>query len=429
MKIAMFTNTFLPHVGGVANSVARFAGEFRRRGHRVFIVAPEFDHQPEDEPDVLRVPAIHNFNDTGFSLALPDFGMIDDAIDAFAPDIVHSHHPFLLGNDAVRAARLRKLPLVFTHHSLYEHYTHYLPGDSETLHRFAIALATSYANLCDHVIAPSGSLAAILHARGVTTPVTTIPTGIDISRFAGMDGLAFRSSLGIPEQAFVIGHVGRLAAEKNLPFLVDAVTGYMKANPDARFLLIGQGPAEEEIVNHFAAAGMSERLHRLGVLRQERLAQAYRAMNVFAFASKSETQGLVLTEAMAAGVPIVALDGPGVRDVMVDGENGCLLFEETVSAFDQALASIADASPEARGRLQQRCLETAAAFSVERCAGSALSLYEQLTGQLYDRRHEQEGIWHDTMRMIQTEWLLASGVAQALGMAIGIADLNGDLHR
>ena len=429
MKIAMFTNTYIPHVGGVANSLQRFTGEFRRRGHRVFIVAPEFDHQPEGEQDVLRVPAIHNFNDTDFSVALPDFGMIDDAIDGFTPDIVHSHHPFLLGNDAARVARVRKLPLVFTHHSLYEHYTHYLPGDSAAMQRFAITLATAYANLCDQVIAPSQSVAALLQQRGVTTPVATVPTGIDVTRFAGLDGLALRKSLNIPVHAIVVGHVGRLAAEKNLDFLAEAVAAFLHSRADAHFLLIGKGPSEEDIAERFNSVGLGDRLHCLGVLEHPQLAQAYYAMDVFAFASKSETQGLVLTEAMAAGVPVVALDAPGVREVVVDGKNGRLLFDQAVEPFRAALESVASLTPAERSRMRQSCLKAAEAFSVERCADKALTLYQKLIGRLYGRRHDEEGIWNETMQMIQTEWVLASGLAQALGAAIGIADLNGDRHR
>src|SRR3990172_3888517 len=128
MNIVMFTNTYTPHVGGVARSVEAFSGAYRRRGHRVLVVAPEFADQPQHEEDVVRIPAIQNFNGSDFSVVLPVPGSLDDVLDAFKPDIVHAHHPFLLGNTAVRVARFRELPLVFTHHTLYEQYTHYVPA-------------------------------------------------------------------------------------------------------------------------------------------------------------------------------------------------------------------------------------------------------------------------------------------------------------
>ncbi|MBS1220006.1 MAG: glycosyltransferase, partial [Proteobacteria bacterium] len=162
MNIVMLTNTFTPHVGGVARSVESFAEEYRKRGHRVLVVAPEFSDMPLEEVDVVRVPAIQNFNASDFSVALPVPSRLAETLDDFRPDIVHSQHPFLLGMTAVRIARYRQLPLVFTHHTLYEQYTHYVPGDSPALKRFVIELATRYANLCDQVFAPSESIRDLL---------------------------------------------------------------------------------------------------------------------------------------------------------------------------------------------------------------------------------------------------------------------------
>ena len=151
MNILILTNSFTPHVGGVARSVQAFAAEYRKRGHRVMIVSPEFPEMPMDEVDVVRIPAIQKFNASDFSVALPIHPQLSDTVDAFRADIVHAQHPFLLGFTALRLARHRGLPLVFTHHTLYEQYTHYVPGDSPALKRFAIELATRYANLCDQV--------------------------------------------------------------------------------------------------------------------------------------------------------------------------------------------------------------------------------------------------------------------------------------
>ncbi|HWR75953.1 MAG TPA: glycosyltransferase, partial [Thiobacillus sp.] len=178
MNILIFTNTFTPHVGGVARSVEAFTEEYRTRGHRVLVVAPEFPDMPQDEVDVVRIPAIQNFNASDFSVVLPIHPALSETIDAFRPDIVHSQHPFLLGMTAVRIARHRGLPLVFTHHTLYEQYTHYVPGDSPALKRFAIELATRYANLADQVFAPSESIRDLLQQRGVVTPIAVVPTGV-----------------------------------------------------------------------------------------------------------------------------------------------------------------------------------------------------------------------------------------------------------
>ncbi|HEY7775971.1 MAG TPA: glycosyltransferase, partial [Kineobactrum sp.] len=301
----MLTNTYLPHVGGVAKSVAAFSAEYVRRGHRVLVVAPRFEKQPENETGVIRIPAIQHFNGSDFSAVLPVSGLLNAELDAFEPDIIHSHHPYLLGMTAIRIARYRQLPLVFTHHTLYEQYTHYVPVDSPAFRRFVIELATRYTNLSDQVFAPSESIAELLRTRGTTAPITVIPTGIDLSRFANADGGRLRSRLGIAGDAFVVGHLGRLAPEKNLEFLATAVAGFLKKQPQAHFILAGEGPSATPVHDILSREGVSGQLHDIGIVKQPELADAYAAMDVFAFASRSETQGMVLTEAMAAGVPVV----------------------------------------------------------------------------------------------------------------------------
>lgn len=232
MNILMMTNTFTPFVGGVSRSVTAFSEELRKMGHRVVVVAPEFENMPESECDVIRIPAIQHFNGSDFALVLPIPGYLSTHLERFKPDIVHSHHPHLLGGAAVRIAGRFDCPLVFTYHTMYEHYLHYVPTEAKRLRRFVINLVTGYCDLCDHVIAPSRSVVEILRERGVETPIDVVPTGVDIERFKEGDGCAFRRSHRIPENAFVAGYVGRLAPEKNLSFLAEAVREMAQAKPE-----------------------------------------------------------------------------------------------------------------------------------------------------------------------------------------------------
>ncbi len=413
MNILIFTNTFTPHVGGVARSVAAFTEEYRRRGHRVLTVAPEFADMPAHEPEVVRVPAIQNFNASDFSVVLPSFQWLSDEIDAFAPDIVHSQHPFLLGASAVRAARHRRLPLVFTHHTLYEQYTHYVPGDSPALKRFTIELATRYANLSDQVFAPSESVQRLLEQRGVTTPVAVVPTGVRLEHFAQGDGAAFRRRMGIPGNVFVVGHLGRLAPEKNLEFLSREVADFARVRPEVHFLVVGAGPSEKGMRELFDRAGLSARLHVAGVLQQQALADALHAMDVFAFASRSETQGMVLTEAMAAGLPVVALDASGVREVVVDGRNGRLLEDQTPGVFGAALQWVAGLDEAAMRGLKRAARDTAEEFSMGRSADKALDCYQALLSRRAAVAHGDEGAWKRVMHAIETEWNILKSVAGA----------------
>lgn len=413
MRIVLIGNTYAPHVGGVARSVAAFREEYRRAGHAVLVVAPAFADQPAEEEGVVRIPALQNFNASDFSVALPLPSGLMATLEEFHPDVIHSQHPFLLGMTALRAARMLQRPLVFTHHTLYEEYTHYVPMDSPALKRFVIELATCYANLTDLVVAPSESIRDLLLARGVETPVEVIPTGVYVERFARGDGAALRRQHGIPPQAFVVGHMGRLAWEKNVSFLTDSVIAFLKEGEDRYFLLVGGGDAEAAIIQRFDDAGLAARLKYCGVLEGPALADAMNAMNLFAFASKSETQGMVLTEAMASGLPVVALEASGVREVVQDRYNGRLLHEESKESFSDALCWVHDMSDDDYATLVGGARETAERFSMERSAKTALRCYQRLRQRDSIEFGDQERLWDQVRNRISAEVDILRSLAAA----------------
>lgn len=411
MNIIMMTNTYLPHVGGVARSVASFAEHLRRRGHAVLVVAPTFDGAEQDETNVVRVPAIQHFNGSDFSVRLPIPGLVSSSLDAFEADLVHAHHPFLMGDTALRAATWRNLPLVFTHHTMYERYTHYVPGHLSRMSQFVVRLATAYANLCDHVVAPSGTVRQVLGQRGVHSPISVVPSGVATEQFRQADGSAARARFGIPDDAFIVGHVGRLAPEKSPRLLAEGVARFLKHQLNAYFLVVGTGSAREQIVQACADHGVDGRLRMAGLLEGHELTNAYRAMNLFAFASQTETQGMVLAEAMAAGVPVVAVDAPGARDIVVDGVNGRLLSAEADAAcLAAALGELAAMRAETRSALVQGARQTAEDLSLERCVDRLLAVYEAVMG--VSPRHRQtrgqDSAWHQARRLVEAEWNLWS---------------------
>jgi glycosyltransferase involved in cell wall biosynthesis len=376
MRISMFTNTYRPHVGGVARSVAFFAEDLRAAGHPVLVVAPEFPKVDDaGGEDLLRVPAIQEFNGSDFSVGLPAPFLVDNRMEAFSPGVVHSHHPFLLGDTALRVAHRRNVPLVFTHHTLYERYTHYVPLDSEAMKRFVINLATEYANHATRVVAPSESIARLLRKRGVYRPVEVVPTGVDLAFFAGGRGDRFRRGHRLPASAQVVGHLGRLAPEKNLAYLSRAIAAFMVDRPAVRYLVVGDGPSRDEILQCFEDHGIADRLVLAGLLSGQALADAYQAMDLFVFASQSETQGMVLAEAMAAGKPVIALDASGAREVVRDNINGRLLPADAgEEAFTRAVADFFDQPQRAR-EWTGEAGRTAREFSRESCARKLLAVY------------------------------------------------------
>jgi 1,2-diacylglycerol 3-alpha-glucosyltransferase len=417
MRIAMFTNTYLPHVGGVARSVSTYEDELRRRGHEVRIVAPTFEGADESTDEVLRVPAIQGFNGSDFSVRLPQPGLIAAFLDDFQPQVIHSHHPFLLGDSALRYAWARRLPIVFTHHTLYEQYTHYVPLDSDALKRVAIQMAVEYCNLCTHVIAPSESLEQLLQQRGVTTPVTVIPTGIDLDFYSSGDRRRFLQQYGVNDNAMVVGHVGRLAGEKNLAFLAEAVGRFLARRREAVFLVVGAGPEEDAFRDALLRQAESRQVLLVGKKTGRELADAYAAMDVFVFSSQSETQGMVLAEAMAAGAPVVALDGPGVRDVVARDNGRLLPNDATADAFATALDEVTN-DPRRLRRLCEKARASIEEFSLENCADRLVNLYGHLAAEASEREDADPGPWDRLLNRLEIEWNLLAEKAAALAAAV-----------
>lgn len=407
MRIAMMTNTYVPHVGGVARSVDAFAGRLRRAGHEVLVACPHFEGTEDGEPGIVRVPALEHWQDSDFSLPLPLTAGLHRAVKAFQPDVLHSHHPFLLGDTALRASAALEVPIVFTHHTMYERYTRYvpLPLPPPQLERLAIEVATGYANLCDAVIAPSASLRRVLLDRHVERPVTVVPTGIDTARFTRGDGARWRSDHAIPATNRIVGHVGRLSPEKNLLFLTRCLVEHATKDATVRIAIVGSGPLEGPMRREFERAGLSDRVHWLGALENEALIDAYAAMDVFGFASTTETQGIVLAEAMAAGVPVVALAASGVNEIVRDGVNGRLLASQRVDIFSDALAWTIRA--EHHARLSRGARDSARDWSVDRSGERLVAVYERVLDRRDARPDLENSRWATVRRRAREEWLLA----------------------
>jgi 1,2-diacylglycerol 3-alpha-glucosyltransferase len=412
MNVLMMTNTYQPHVCGVARSVASCSEALRRRGHQVLIVAPQPEEPQPDDANVVRVPAVHHVTANDIPVRLPIPGYLWTTLTDFKPDIVHAHHPFLLGSTALRIAATWKLPVVFTYHTMYEHYTHNVPGDSAPLERFTIRLATEFCNQCDHIVAPSESVRDVLRERGVVVPISVVPTGIDLAAFSIGDGEAGRRAHGIPHEAFLVGHVGRLTPEKNLEFLARAVSRYLARHPRAWFLVVGEGPQREAIQHICRGAGVGDRLvMSAGALAGRDLADAYAAMDCMAFSSKSETQGMVLAEAMAAGAPVVALDASGARDIVRDWVNGRLLPSEDDEAFAAAIEWVERAAR--NPRLGRELRRTARAFSLENTVAQLEDVY-RAAAQNSTRNECPDGLLPTFLQRVTEEYNLWSRIGRAM---------------
>ena len=418
MRILMMTNTYFPIVGGLEQSVYSFSEEFKTLGHEVLIVTPTFGGAPIEEPGVLRIPAIQKFSGTIFSLNFPVSGLLTRLMKEFSPDIVHSHCPFFMGDFALRLSRQHAIPLVFTYHTMFEQYVHDWPVQNEGVKRFIVKLAAGYANFVDRVVVPCESVQEILFKRGVKTPMEIVPTGVDLKRFSKGDRKGFREQNQIPPDALVIGHAGRLAPEKNLDFLINCMVEALKKDARIHALIVGKGPAEQMIKDTFKQAGLEKRLHLTGVLHYQNLVDAYFAMDVFAFASLSETQGIVLIEAMAAGLPVVALDAPGVRDVVEDYHNGRLLNEMDQQSFVDALIWALYRTPEELQIIKQVIRMTVQKYPISTSAERMLKIYENVRSKKSISVGKKNSSQYLFLWGLRAEWDIYSNYIKSVATAI-----------
>lgn len=418
MNVVMFTNTFVPHVGGVTRSVLTLSQALEGRGNPVLIVAPTYEGHRQDQPGVLRVPAIQNLARQGYATPIPMARHIRDEIEAFSPDIIHAHHPFLLGDTGLRLAASLGVPSVFTAHTRYDFYLGPVTAKDGRLALMMRELTCGFANIADAVIAPSESMADLLQQGGVTSPVHVIPTGIDLARLGAGDRDGMRARLGIGPEERLVGHVGRLAGEKNLDYLAEAVALFLAREPRARFVVAGTGPKRETLRQVFAAHGLADRLILLGHLDPRDVAACYAAMDVFAFASFSETQGLVVAEAMAAGTPVVALDAPGVRESLSAGGGVVLAAETDPAGFADALASIAGQPPEEFAAQRAMARQAAAQFSIPAMGDAVEALYRGLISAEPKEAGESRRLWEVNWSGIATEADLVENMLRAIGAAL-----------
>ncbi|MGF1527004.1 MAG: glycosyltransferase [Candidatus Competibacterales bacterium] len=404
MNIAMFSNTYAPIVGGVERSIDTFVEDFRHLGHNTLIFAPQFQGAEQSSDTVVRLPAIKNAYGP-FSLRLPIDFILGPALREFAPDVIHCHQPFMLGDAALRQGHTLGIPVVFTYHTLYERYADSMGIDPILARRLALLLPTAFANLCDAVIAPTASIAELCRGRGIDRPIHVVPTGIDITRFHSGNRQTWRARLGAGDDDVVIGHLGRLVPSKNVEFLARAVAKTLAHSPRARFLLVGEGESRGAILAALDGAGVGDRVLAPGVLRGDALVDAYAAMDLFTFTSTTDTQGVVLIESLAAGIPVVALDYPGPRDIIRHDREGHLLpANATFEAFAEALTSLVEDDARRR-RYGEQGEVRARDFTRESCAERLLAVYREA---ILTHRPPVGSLdaWEAALERLNTEWAL-----------------------
>ena len=378
MRVLMVSDVYFPRVNGVSTSIETFRRTLAGQGVEVRLVVPRYGDEV-DTPGIVRVagrPVPRDPEDRLVGWRAMHRAVLEAATGC---DVIHVQTPFIAHYAGLKAARQLGLPVLATYHTLFEEYVEYyapfLPGN--WLRGQARRLSRSQCNALDAVIVPSTAMSRRLEAYGVNVPMHVLPTGIPLAQFAGGDGLAFRKKHDIAPDRPVALFVGRVAHEKNIAFLFDALVHARRQQPDILLVVAGEGPAMGELQARVKELGVTEAVRFIGYLdRQQGLPDCYAAANVFAFASRTETQGLVLLEAMAAGLPVVALSEMGTADIL-DSGRGCFTPPDDPQAFGEVLGRIL-ANPAAWGHLAGEARRLADEWSDSAMAMRLAACYRQL---------------------------------------------------
>jgi 1,2-diacylglycerol 3-alpha-glucosyltransferase len=381
MKIGIFTNNYRPITGGLTTSIVGFKKGLEAKGHDVFIFAPRFPNYSDSQKNTYRYPSINLRYKTTYPLAIPFSRRNSKIIKNLDLDIIHSQHPQLMGWAAQHWAGKLKLPLVFTNHTRYESYTHYIPLIPQSLLKWlAVKSSTNYANSCNAVIAPTKEIKDILLKNGVVSPIEVIPSGIDIAKFSNLDKkrvrAEIRKSYGIGEKEILLLCIDRVAPEKNLEFLLRVFQKVSSKNKQIRFMLVGDGPSLPGIKKLAEKLGIIDKMTFPGLIALERIAQYYASGDIFIHSSLTETQGLITVEAMASALPVVAIKATGVCDLITNNQNG-ILTENSEEEFSRAVLKLI-ADENYRIRLGKNAFEEAEKYSIENSTEKLIKVYQEL---------------------------------------------------
>jgi glycosyltransferase involved in cell wall biosynthesis len=377
------SDVYFPRVNGVSTSIRSFRDDLSRLGCATTLVAPSYSQHAAAEPDadVMRVPArAVPFDPEDRVMSWRKLKRCLHAVPRQRCDLVHIQTPFLAHYAGIQAARRRGVPVLATCHTYFEDYLHHymplLPGFAGAW--LARSVMTHQLNAVDAVVSPSEPVRARLLEYGVTKPIHVIPTGMTEDRFTPGDRARFRARWGIEPARPVLLNVGRVAHEKNLGFLLRMLPRLLRQSPDALLLLAGEGPARAVLMREARSLGIGDSVRFVGNLdREQGLNDCYAAADVFVFASRTETQGLVLLEAMAQGRPVVSTACLGTRSVLTSGSGACVV-EEVEDDFATAVASVLRDKDLAR-RMSQQGLGWARQWSSLSLARRMADLYGELT--------------------------------------------------
>jgi glycosyltransferase involved in cell wall biosynthesis len=381
MRIGIFTDIYKPDINGVTTSIETFREQLEKRGHEVFIFAPNVTGAIK-EKNVFRLPslAIEDITPPNVPIGIPILPIINKVIKPLKLDVIHTQLPFLVGYLGHHAAERLNLPEVHTYHSHLTEYSHYAPSQIlQPIVKYGLKrLSRSFCNKSDIVIAPSSSIKDLLLNYGVKSPIIINPTGINLKNFKRLDKTdrnKLFTKYSIPKDKKILLFGGRIAEEKNLIFLLHALKIIVEDYPECFLIIAGGGPNEKTIKKAIIKMKLQGRAIVTGYLAKEEIAKFFGSADIFTFPSLTETQGLVLCEAMASQTPVVAINELGPKDIVTNGIDG-YLTKNDLADFSQTVLNLLENEP-LRKTIAKATQKNVERFSIENRTNRLIEIYEQ----------------------------------------------------
>ena len=343
MRIGIFSNCYQPMVNGVVGAVSLLRKGFSEAGHQVYIFTPRFDDFVDLEPEIYRYPAVDLTKAVKYPVAVPFSPRITRVLRDLKLDIIHTHHPFVLGPVSLRIARRQQIPVVYTFHTQYDQYSHYIPLPERLVKWSARHQVRRFSQAAHRITTPADSARQILIEYGVTKPIQVIPNPTDLASLNSGQGSRIRDQYQLTTEKLLI-NVGRVAPEKNLSLLLKAFRLMLDQAPakELKLMILGDGPELPRLTREAAELGISEAVIFCGVVPPAQVPDYLAAADLFVMTSTSEVKPLAQLEALAAGLPIAAVAAAGANDTISNGINGLLLPEDATPIAKAVLELVKD---------------------------------------------------------------------------------------
>lgn len=376
MRIGFFTDGYKPLINGVSTTVEDLKDSLVEKNHEVYVVAPQFPKYKETDPKIFRLKSFRLYRNPELRLSYMFPDRIFQKVLGIDFDIIHGFSGGSIPALGLALAKFKRKPYVFTYNTRLTHYTHYFLGGKIIRPKAVEKVVELYCNVCNHVIAPADYVKKELIAFGVKKPITVIPNGVNTKRFKPGESDYLRKKLGIPKEDKIVVYVGRVAKEKSIDFLVNVFEEVLKKSKNVHFVIVGDGPERKNLEKLIQRLKISDRIFLMGFVEHRDLGKIYQSGDVFVFSSKTETQGMVVLEAMASGLPVLTVKDKVFAEFIQNGVDG-FMVEKKESVFAKKLTEILD-DEELRKKISKNAREKAEKFSLEEIAKKFEKLYKSL---------------------------------------------------